>query len=159
MRSNVSTIPVDGKDVFLWVPTGFGKSICYETAICFSYKHSDGGTGGGCSVVLVVSPFMSLIMEQSPRKHSCPTASRISIVWLFLRITTTSLMPCPCMPPGDKRSGEQSRISWAYYPKRVMTNENARLVIITWNFPYNSKFVHCHSSIRTFFERVGRKMF
>ena len=39
----------------------------YETAICFNYKHSDGGTGGGtgggCSVVLVVSPLVSLIME------------------------------------------------------------------------------------------------
>ena len=42
----------------------FGKSICYETLpFVFSYKHSDGGTGGGCSVVLVVSPLVSLIME------------------------------------------------------------------------------------------------
>ena len=40
---------------------GFGKSICYEIAVCFNYKHSD-GTGSGCSVVLV-SPVMSLIME------------------------------------------------------------------------------------------------
>ena len=42
-----------------------------------------------------------------------------------------SLVPRPCAPPGEKRSGEQSRISWAYYPKQVMTNEIARLVIIT----------------------------
>ena len=53
----------DGKDVFLWLSTGLGKSICYETAVCFNYKYSDGGTGGGCSVVLVVSPLVSLIME------------------------------------------------------------------------------------------------
>ena len=52
------------EDVFLWLPTGFGKSICYETLpFVFNYKHSDGGTGGGCSVVLVVSPLVSLIME------------------------------------------------------------------------------------------------
>ena len=69
----------DGKDVFLWLPTGFGKSICYETLpFVLNYKHSDGGTGGGCSVVLVVSPFVSLIMKPSSRKHSCHTASRIS---------------------------------------------------------------------------------
>ena len=54
----------DGKDVFLRLPTGFGKSICYETLpFVFNHKHSDGGTGGGCSVVLVVSPLVSLIME------------------------------------------------------------------------------------------------
>ena len=52
-----------GKDVFLRLPMGFGKPICYETAVRFNYKHSDGGTGGGCSVVLVVSPLVSLIME------------------------------------------------------------------------------------------------
>ena len=54
----------DGKDVLLWLPTGFGKSICYETLpFVFNYKHSNGGTGGGCSLVLVVSPLVSLIME------------------------------------------------------------------------------------------------
>ena len=46
-----------------WLPTGFGTSICYETAVCFNYKYNDGGTGGGCSVVSVVSPLVSLIME------------------------------------------------------------------------------------------------
>ena len=43
-----------------------------------------------------------------------------------------SLVPRPRAPPGEKWSGERSRISWAYYPKRVMTNEIARLVIITY---------------------------
>ena len=34
----------------------FGKSIRYETQpFVFNYNHSDGGTGGGCSVVLIVS--------------------------------------------------------------------------------------------------------
>ena len=42
-----------------------------------------------------------------------------------------SLVPRPRTPPGEKRSGERSRIPWAYYPKRVMTNEIARSVIIT----------------------------
>ena len=43
----------------------------------------------------------------------------------------SSLVPRPHTPPGKKRSGEQSRISWAYYPNVVMTNEIARSVIIT----------------------------
>ena len=38
-------------------------SASYETAVCFDYKHSDGGTSDGCSVVLVMSPLVSLIME------------------------------------------------------------------------------------------------
>ena len=42
-----------------------------------------------------------------------------------------SLVPYPHAPPGEKRSSEQSQISWAYYPNMVMTNEIARSVIIT----------------------------
>ena len=54
----------NGKDVFLSLPTGFGKSVCYETLpFVRNYKHSDGRTGGGCSVIFVVSPLVSLIME------------------------------------------------------------------------------------------------
>ena len=43
---------LDGKDVFLWLPRdNFGKSIRYETLpFVFNYNHSDGGTGGGCSL-------------------------------------------------------------------------------------------------------------
>ena len=43
----------------------------------------------------------------------------------------TSLVPTPRTPPGEKRSGERSRISWAYSPKWWKTNEIARSLIIT----------------------------
>ena len=43
----------------------------------------------------------------------------------------SSLVTSPRTPPREKRSGERSRISWAYYPKAVRTNEIARSVIIT----------------------------
>ena len=50
-----------GKEVTL-------KAICTGVswvwlARLFNYKHSDGGTGGGCTVVLVMLPLGSLIME------------------------------------------------------------------------------------------------
>ena len=62
MRSNVSTMV---KTYSCGYPRDFGKSICYETLpFVFNYKHSDGGTSGGCSVVLVVSPLVSLMVDQ-----------------------------------------------------------------------------------------------
>ena len=84
MRSNASTMVTD---IFLWLPTGFGTSICYETAVCF-YKHSDGRTGGSCSVVLVVSPLVYLIGSHR-RINTAATLQAVYLVWLFLRITTT----------------------------------------------------------------------
>ena len=76
MQSNAAMVV---KTYSCGYPQDFGTSICYETAICFKYKHSDGGTGGGCSVVLVVSPLVSLINYGSHRRiNSCHTASRIS---------------------------------------------------------------------------------
>ena len=62
MQSNASTV------VKTYSCGGFGTSICYETAVCFKHKHSDGGTGDGCSVVLVVSPLVSLINYGSHRR-------------------------------------------------------------------------------------------
>ena len=46
-------------------------------------------------------------------------------------ICHTSLVPTPRAPPGEKRSGERSRISWAFSSKRWKTNEIARSLIIT----------------------------
>ena len=52
-----------------------------------------------------------------------------AVAGLVFHVSGTSLVPSPCAPPGEKRSGEQSQIS--YSPKVVRTNEIARSVIIT----------------------------
>ena len=72
-------------------------------------------------------------------------------------MTSISLMPSLRAPPGEKGSGERSRISWAYSQKVVMTNEIKRSVFITLHFPYNGKVFKIYLSIRTLFEQVWRK--
>ena len=50
----------EGKDIFLWLPTGFGKSICYEVLpFMFDVKLCRVG-----SLALVVSPLLSLMCDQ-----------------------------------------------------------------------------------------------
>ena len=39
-----------------------------------------------------------------------------------------SLMPSLCAPPGEKRSGEQSWIPWAYSPEVIKIYELAKLL-------------------------------
>ena len=56
----------EGKDVFLWLPTGFGKLVCYEV-LPFVLDHKWGKVGGGkgsYSAVLVISPLVSLMVDQ-----------------------------------------------------------------------------------------------
>ena len=53
-------------------------------------------------------------------------------IWCCLSsMSCASLVPTPCAPLDEKWSGEQSRISWAYSPKRWKTNEIVRSLIIT----------------------------
>ena len=59
-------------------------------------------------------------------------AALIGPVYVYWHIIEqSSLVTSLCAPPGEKQFGELSRISWAYYPKAVSTNEIARSVIIT----------------------------
>ena len=80
-----------------------------------------------------------------------------------------SLVPTPRATPGDKRSGEQSRISWAFSPKRWKTNEIVRSLIINTPLQHSNFFISIRvsvlffwsgfPSIRAFFERVFHKIF
>ena len=64
------------RDVFVWLPTGFGKSLCYEAlpfVMDFKYGRVDSTP---CSVVIVVSPLVALMVDQvrSLRRKSVKAA-------------------------------------------------------------------------------------
>ena len=70
-RSCVESL-YEGKDVFLWLPTGFGKSLCYEVlpfVLGDKLERNDG-------LVVVISPLLSLMMDQvrSLRRRSVRSA-------------------------------------------------------------------------------------
>ena len=52
-----------GKDVFVFLPTGFGKSICYQV-LPFLFDHKSGLAGGQKKCVIIVSPLVSLMVDQ-----------------------------------------------------------------------------------------------
>ena len=56
----------EGQDVFLWLRTGYGKSICYQLLpFLFDYKLARIETiATERSVVLVISPLVSLMVDQ-----------------------------------------------------------------------------------------------
>ena len=67
----------EGKDVFVRLPTGFGKSLCYQV-LPFVFDHKLGLIGSGSSsAVLVISPLLSLMVDQvqSLRSGKCIIAT------------------------------------------------------------------------------------
>ena len=56
------TSVLGGKEVFMWLPTGFGKTICYEILPFAFDKHRPRGKEP--SLIIVVSPLVSLIVDQ-----------------------------------------------------------------------------------------------
>lgn len=53
-----------GRDVFLWLPTGFGKSLCYQILPYLFDAKLGRQTDSRSSVVLVISPLVSLMVDQ-----------------------------------------------------------------------------------------------
>ena len=55
----------DGNDVFVWLPTGYGKSVCYECLpFLYDMKLDRHLSESERSVVLVISPLVSLMVDQ-----------------------------------------------------------------------------------------------
>ena len=55
-----------GKDVFICLPTGFGKSICFQIHVLpFLFDHKHGLVGGKKrSCAIIVSPLIALMVDQ-----------------------------------------------------------------------------------------------
>ena len=55
---------LDRRDTFVWLPTGYGKSLCYQ-ALPFMFDHRQGfvNTGTSCAA-LVISPLLALMVDQ-----------------------------------------------------------------------------------------------
>ena len=74
-------------------------------------------------------PFKLWLFHTTVSPHYLDTCT-----WYIRKLPGISAPVCPShmfslrAPPGGKWSGWQSQISWAYYPKLVKTNENARSV-------------------------------
>ena len=67
----------EGKDVFVWLPTGYGKSVCYECLpFLYDMKLDRHLSEQERSVVLVISPLVSLMVDQvsSLRSRGVPAA-------------------------------------------------------------------------------------
>ena len=60
IESICNGIDLYGKDTFMWLPTGFGKSICHQT-LPFVFDKMSRKCAAGGSVVVVVSPLISLM--------------------------------------------------------------------------------------------------
>ena len=67
------------KDVFVSLPTGFGKSVIFQALPMVL----DGFTGESDHIVIVVSPLLSLIMDQTERLRqvgiSCVSLSDVRV--------------------------------------------------------------------------------
>lgn len=54
-----------GRDVFVWLPTGFGKSVCFQVLpFVFDYKSNVSASAVKRSVVIVVAPLVALMVDQ-----------------------------------------------------------------------------------------------
>lgn len=62
-RSSVQAV-YEGKDVLVWLPTSYGKSLCYQV-LPFVFYHKLGLVGSkNTSSVLIISPLISLMIDQ-----------------------------------------------------------------------------------------------
>ena len=85
-RSSMRAV-YEGSDVFVWLPTGYGKSLCYQALpFLMDYKKGLVDSGKSCGV-LAVSPLIALdlMVDQSSVKPN-PFANvtiKIDVIFTF----------------------------------------------------------------------------
>ena len=58
---NVITCFVNGQDIFAVLPTGYGKSLCYQ---CLPYIFDKTRGDGIASVIIIITPLVAIIKDQ-----------------------------------------------------------------------------------------------
>ena len=76
------------QDVFVWLPTGYGKSLCYQVLpLIMDYKHGVVETQRH-SLVLVVSPLVALMVDQRSYVNVMRfTPSPVCVIFVIFVIT------------------------------------------------------------------------
>ena len=68
----------NGKDVFVRIPTGYGKSLCYQLQpFMLDFKLKRGSSTPDHSVVLVISPLVFLMIDQVSKQQKRSIAAGI----------------------------------------------------------------------------------
>ena len=60
---------LDGCDTFVWLPTGYSKSLCYQ-ALPFMFDHRQGLENAGKSCAALDIPLLALMVDQVTSLHS-----------------------------------------------------------------------------------------
>ena len=104
-RSSMRAV-YEGSDVFVWLPTGYGKSLCYQALpFLMDYKKGLVDSGKSCGV-LVVSPLIALMvcLRKTSSIKPNPFANvtiKIDVIFTFkLNACTKSVYQA--FPPGLK---------------------------------------------------------
>jgi len=85
----------EGKDVFVWFPTGYGKSICYQL-LPFIFDIKLGRTNAPLvdrSVVLVISPLCLMLHEYYFWCHLSVFSLNVTIVLWHVLLLNLQLQP------------------------------------------------------------------
>ena len=60
-QKKVITSFIDGEDVFAVLPTGYGKSLCYQ---CLPYIYDKIREDGLISIIIIITPLIAIIKDQ-----------------------------------------------------------------------------------------------
>ena len=116
------------KDVFVWLPTGFGKSLCYQAVpFVVDYKMSLAGSRRS-STVLVVTSLIALMLDQVHSLQSkgvkssiiTSTSHGISRDLLVTDSLLVSISHLFCVPESLVRSKWRSAIESPQISKRIV---------------------------------------
>ena len=76
---------VSGTNIFLSLPTGFGKSLVFQIALLVHAKLSLGRDGFAANpVIIIISPLVSLMEDHTSYLRKCGISAGPAVICMFL---------------------------------------------------------------------------